>query len=201
MATLVLSRADGSNENFPFSGEPLTIGRHEECGVLLHSHSASSHHAVLRFDADGNFYLKDLGSSNGTRLNGMLIEESVLNDADQISFGDEVAAFYLEEVELGSAAEVELPEPAVQVLDAPVAAAVRARSAPMPAVVSRPVQRRYAAQDEGGGCGGMLAVALLFLLAFFGGLCVKHYNKTGNFLLNDLLVRLKKSDAGGGEGK
>jgi pSer/pThr/pTyr-binding forkhead associated (FHA) protein len=189
MATLVLSRDDGSSENFPFTGETLTIGRHEDCIVPLIHAAASSHHATIRFAEDGHYYIKDLGSSNGTRLNGTLVEESILNDGDHITFGDEVAAFYFEEVELNEPL-VEIPEPDIP---APVAVPVpapvtRALSGPMARKPSPP--RVYATRNEGGGCGSMFIIALLFISAFIAGLCVKHYNKTGSFLLKDLMARL-----------
>jgi pSer/pThr/pTyr-binding forkhead associated (FHA) protein len=186
MATLVLSRDDGSSENFPFTGETLTIGRHEDCIVPLLHPSGSSHHASIHFAEDGQYYIKDLGSSNGTRLNGALIEESVLNDGDHIAFGDEVAAFYFEEVELNEPL-VEIPEPD---LLASVATAPPPPLKTPPQVQSASTPHRYATRDEGGGCVSLLIINLLFVAAFIAGLCLRHYNETGSFLLKDLMMRL-----------
>lgn len=67
---------------------PLTtIGRAPSNTVRLDEAFVSSEHAVVEWRG-GQWWLEDLGSSNGTRLNGHLIEEpSILSAADEISFG------------------------------------------------------------------------------------------------------------------
>jgi pSer/pThr/pTyr-binding forkhead associated (FHA) protein len=190
MATLVLARADGTSENYQLDHDIMTIGRHPDSTVVLWSVSASSQHAALRMKDDGHYYLQDLGSSNGTRVNGVLIEEAQLSDNDQISFGDEAAAFFLVDVAPVTAAaapvmamqqEVPVARPAEPLPYRPV-------QPPMPA---RPRVRSYKPIDEdGSGCMTVFMVTALFLLAFFLGLTLRHYNKHGTFLLNDLTARL-----------
>jgi hypothetical protein len=77
-------------------GESYLIGRKSEKRGLfpeisLDADDAVSHkHAVLTRKADGGLSLKDLGSSNGTRLNGVDLAaetETALKDGDQITVG------------------------------------------------------------------------------------------------------------------
>jgi hypothetical protein len=64
---------------------PITIGRAPDCDCLLAEPSASRHHAQLR-RAGESWLLRDLGSRNGTRVNGMRVTEEVeVRPGDQIS--------------------------------------------------------------------------------------------------------------------
>jgi len=62
------------------------IGRMPDCGVQLLDASVSRYHAEVRARGDG-FAVVDLGSTNGTRVNGVRVSERVLHDGDELSFG------------------------------------------------------------------------------------------------------------------
>lgn len=64
-----------------------TIGRANECEVRLADTSVSRRHAEVRATADG-WAVADLGSTNGTKVNGAVITERKLKDGDTISVGD-----------------------------------------------------------------------------------------------------------------
>jgi hypothetical protein len=65
--------------------EELTIGRATDCDCLLGDDSVSRRHARLRRDG-GRWLLSDLGSRNGTRLNGLRITGEVeVRPGDQLS--------------------------------------------------------------------------------------------------------------------
>jgi hypothetical protein len=66
--------------------EPLVIGRLPECGVVLADSNVSRRHAELRRSGD-SVVLTDLGSTNGTRVNGAPIRERVLVSGDEVSVG------------------------------------------------------------------------------------------------------------------
>ena len=66
--------------------EPLSIGRLPECDVVLADKNVSRRHAEVRRQ-DGNILVVDLGSTNGTRVNGAGIKERVLADGDVITVG------------------------------------------------------------------------------------------------------------------
>ena len=68
--------------------EVSIIGRREDCAIVLPSNTVSRHHAQVRHDTGGAYYLSDLGSTNGTLLNGEpVIGEEPLNDRDEIGVG------------------------------------------------------------------------------------------------------------------
>jgi hypothetical protein len=65
----------------------LTIGRAEACNLVLPSLTVSRYHAELRRQG-GEWLLADLGSTNGTRLNGWRIDGPVaVRPGDQLTFG------------------------------------------------------------------------------------------------------------------
>ena len=82
LAELVLT--DG--RRVQIGSEPLVIGRLPECGVVLADSNVSRRHAELRRSGD-SVVLTDLGSTNGTRVNGAPVRERVLVSGDEVSVG------------------------------------------------------------------------------------------------------------------
>jgi FHA domain-containing protein len=70
----------------PVTG-PLRIGRAAECEIALKDSRASRQHARVHA-RDGHLVLTDLGSTNGTRVNGQRVREVVLGDGDRILVGE-----------------------------------------------------------------------------------------------------------------
>jgi hypothetical protein len=77
---------------FTLDDQPITIGRLEDCEVVLSDGRASRHHARIQPRAD-EFVVVDLGSTNGTKVNGMRTSEHVLVDGDVLVFGDTQLVF------------------------------------------------------------------------------------------------------------
>lgn len=73
-------------QRFVLDDEPVRIGRHPESEIVLADPKASRHHAEVRAHGDG-FVLRDLGSTNGTKVNGLPVGEHALVDGDDIAFG------------------------------------------------------------------------------------------------------------------
>ncbi len=73
-----------------------TIGRGRQAEVVLNDPNVSRQHAEIR-PRGGSWVLTDLGSTNGSQLNGRQIEGSeVLRDGDEIELGESVMTFTLE---------------------------------------------------------------------------------------------------------
>ena len=66
--------------------EPAVIGRMPDCAVPLSDPQVSRRHAEVRRD-DFGFQVVDLGSTNGTQVNGVVVKEHSLNDGDVIVVG------------------------------------------------------------------------------------------------------------------
>jgi hypothetical protein len=73
--------------------EPVTIGRMPDCTVPLADPNVSRRHAEVRRDGD-RVFLVDLGSTNGTRVNGVPVHQRQLVDGDVVTVG--ITAFRYE---------------------------------------------------------------------------------------------------------
>jgi hypothetical protein len=71
----------------PMSGTPMGIGRAPECELVLKDSRVSRRHARLAA-RDGVLVLTDLGSTNGTRVNGHRVSEVVLGAGDRVQIGE-----------------------------------------------------------------------------------------------------------------
>jgi hypothetical protein len=71
---------------------PVVIGRLPECTVVLSDPNVSRRHAELRRAGD-SVLVTDLGSTNGTRVNGERIREHYLTSGDEISVGSTTLVF------------------------------------------------------------------------------------------------------------
>ena len=65
----------------------LFLGRRRDCDVVLSSGAVSRRHAQLFF-RDGNWVIRDLGSTNGTRVNGIRVGRCRLRPGDRVALGD-----------------------------------------------------------------------------------------------------------------
>ena len=92
MAKLIWHRSNGGSQVFDVPGGEVTIGRDAGNTVWLDSGSVSKRHAILRISGDGGS-ITDLGSSNGTRLNGQPIKTGALHDGDHLEIGTEKLVF------------------------------------------------------------------------------------------------------------
>jgi predicted component of type VI protein secretion system len=62
------------------------IGRHQECDVRINSPKVSRRHCCLAMAYD-RVLIRDLGSRNGVRVNGRVVDESRLHDGDEVAIG------------------------------------------------------------------------------------------------------------------
>jgi len=86
MPTLVVKREDVMVKELELKQGELIIGRDDDCGLPLNDHSISNHHAkiITLFNAT---YIEDMGSTNGTFVNGKQVREHILHDGDVVTIG------------------------------------------------------------------------------------------------------------------
>ncbi len=86
MAKLVLSLNGVVQGEYDLSKERLTIGRKPDNDIQIDNLAVSGKHALVITILDDSF-LEDLGSTNGTYVNGKLIKKHALKDGDVIAIG------------------------------------------------------------------------------------------------------------------
>lgn len=76
-----------TNETFPLTAS-FSVGRSSSCDLPLADSKVSRKHAVINRQADGEYWLSDLGSANGTYVNQMRVAQPVrLRAGDEIRVG------------------------------------------------------------------------------------------------------------------
>src|ERR1044071_2358437 len=86
---------ESSGRRFPLGdGQSWAIGRGDGCAVLLDSRSVSRLHALIQRRDGGDLALVDLGSRNGSFVNGTRVSFPLaLKDNDRLVFGDQELVF------------------------------------------------------------------------------------------------------------
>jgi FhaA, N-terminal domain/FHA domain len=81
------------DKNHPLEGHgPWTIGRSQENDIVISDPNVSRRHARLS-RADNGFVVEDLGSTNGTLLDGAPIDRERIESGDELTFGQSTARF------------------------------------------------------------------------------------------------------------
>lgn len=71
----------------------MLVGREAHCDICIADSSVSRNHARLIMDDMGTWTIEDLGSTNGTKVNGHAVQRAELRFGDQITFGTTVMIF------------------------------------------------------------------------------------------------------------
>jgi hypothetical protein len=90
--SLHILEGDQIGSQFLLSKTETVVGRDRRCDIVLRDSEVSARHcAIVVFETVA--ILKDLGSTNGTALNGYLIKEDLLKDGDKIQTGTTTLQF------------------------------------------------------------------------------------------------------------
>ncbi len=158
MPQLHVSLPDSGDVTHDLQDAEITVGRISENALQIEDASVSSRHAVLTLDASGDYILRDIGSTNGTELNGREIEAETdhkLQDGDKVVFG-----------KIETSYKSENPAEARPLPEAEEVAAVVAETSARPADFSNasPFQKRQKEKDPIGL--GLIVLAVVAVLAF-----------------------------------
>jgi pSer/pThr/pTyr-binding forkhead associated (FHA) protein len=92
---LVVKDGQLSGKRWPLNKPSLTIGRGEDCDIVLPDRQVSRQHIKILHDAQG-FAVEDLGSKNGTYLNGLPVQGIArLQDGDEIQIALSVRLLFV----------------------------------------------------------------------------------------------------------
>ena len=94
-AHLVLLTGDKAGTHYPIKDDRMTIiGRDAQCQIRLQDPDASRRHAAIQ-PFGREFYIMDMGSTNGILINGQQEEKRILRHADKIILGRQEYQFLL----------------------------------------------------------------------------------------------------------
>ncbi len=76
----------GGGDSVPLIRESLTMGRRESCDICMRFPDISGTHCQLSF-RNGYWFVRDLNSTNGIKVNGTRVQEKVLHPRDELTIG------------------------------------------------------------------------------------------------------------------
>lgn len=91
----------GGGDNIVLKKDKLIIGRRETCDIVLRFGNVSGQHARMTLE-QGYWFLKDLGSRNGTKVNGYRISRKRLDPGAKISFAKHIYVMEYDPEALGA---------------------------------------------------------------------------------------------------
>jgi pSer/pThr/pTyr-binding forkhead associated (FHA) protein len=91
-AILQFGEGAANVDQYEIGDQEIAIGRSQQCHVVLEDKRSSRKHALIKRDGL-RFMLKDLGSANGTLVNGLRVDEHELQSGDQLQIGDTIFTF------------------------------------------------------------------------------------------------------------
>lgn len=172
--TITVPDKNAQPYRFQMDREVVTLGRGSENDIAIDSGSVSVYHAEMH-RIKGGYELRDLGSTNGIKFDGIRQDVIPLKSGSTVKIGDVAFDFSLTDEEQEALAREQpagLPpisrETERQPLDKPGP----------PRVVYAP------ARSSGGGFASAVLFLILAALAFFAGLAIRHQKETGGSLID-----------------
>ena len=99
-AALIVVAGGAEGSEFGIEREHLTMGRGPGVDLPFDDSSMSRQHAAIEFSNEG-FSIRDLGSTNGTRVNGSEIQGAELKHGDRIEIGEHAFQLIIEKRKRG----------------------------------------------------------------------------------------------------
>lgn len=144
---LVMHSGPTPGKVFPLEGDVITIGRESENGIVINDAEVSRKHTQFVFQG-GKFIITDLGSTNGTFVNGQrLTGQHILQPGEVISLGEQINLLFESVTQVDPNATMLSSGRPPAVTPRPVAATPPPASRPSSQPPSQPV---YAGQVPGG---------------------------------------------------
>ncbi len=91
-AYLIIKHGEDRGKDFKIIKDETTIGREKENDIVIVNPTVSRFHAKI-IRSEDKYYIEDLGSANGTMVNGLKVNKELLHDGDIIQLGDVVLVF------------------------------------------------------------------------------------------------------------
>jgi pSer/pThr/pTyr-binding forkhead associated (FHA) protein len=93
-ALLLVKRGPNAGSTFLLDQGTTTVGRSTEGDVFLDDVTVSRKHAIFERRADGVWFVRDVGSLNGTYVNGEQVDETKLASGDEVQIGRFKVTFF-----------------------------------------------------------------------------------------------------------
>lgn len=179
--TITVPDKNSQPYRFALDRKSVTLGRGSDNDIVIDDGSASVNHAVME-RIDGGYQLRDLGSTNGTKLDGKARDLIPLTDGSSVRIGDVAFDFSLSPEEKLTLAGETGGDASPILKEEAVAPRKQASNpvAPRPLLVS--------ANQPSAAASFFMTVVFLLLAAgaFFVGMSIRHQKDVGRSLVQDI---------------
>jgi pSer/pThr/pTyr-binding forkhead associated (FHA) protein len=93
-ALLLVKRGHSAGSTFLLEADVSSAGRNPDSAVFLDDVTVSRKHAVFERRGDGAWFVRDIGSLNGTYVNGEQVDETKLTSGDEVQIGKFKLTFF-----------------------------------------------------------------------------------------------------------
>lgn len=93
-ALLLVTRGPTAGSTFLLDDDVTSAGRNPDSAVFLDDVTVSRKHAVFERRGDGSWFVRDVGSLNGTYVNGEQVDETKLASGDEVQVGKFKLTFF-----------------------------------------------------------------------------------------------------------
>ena len=177
--TITVPEKNAQPYRFQLDRQTVGLGRGSENDIVIDSGSVSVRHAEMQ-RVVGGYELRDLGSTNGIKLDDARSEVIPLRNGITLKIGDASFDFALNDEEIDALAR----EQPVEITPLPGEAEPR-----LPVRRSQQIPARALSKSGGSGFGATLLLLILAAAAFFTGLAVRYQKETGGSLIEAIKVK------------
>lgn len=181
--TITVPEKTAQPYRFQLDRQVVTMGRGSENDIAIESGSVSVHHAEMR-RVDGGYELRDVGSTNGIKFDGVRKEVIPLKSGASVKLGDVTFDFLLTDEELESLSREQ------RTIDLPSAG--EPEENPREQAAAKIAKQRASiatTSSSGPGFGAILLFLILAAAAFFAGLAIRHQKDTGKSFIEALQMK------------
>jgi pSer/pThr/pTyr-binding forkhead associated (FHA) protein len=189
--TITVPEKNAQPYRFQLDRQSVTLGRGSENDIAIDCGSISLKHAEMR-RVEGGYTLRDLGSTNGIKLDGERSEEIALRSGISLKLGDVAFDFLLTDEER-EALSREKPYTESPVLREPEK--TPAELPPLKEIPPRPQRSLPMLKDKGIGGYGMLLLFVLAVVVFGAGMAVRFRKETGGSMIDAIRAKRQVTKA------
>ena len=99
-AMILIARGANKGSRFLVTADGATIGRSPSSAIFLDDVTVSRSHAVVEHSVSSNYLVKDVGSLNGTYVDGVVTNEKVLSNGSELHIGKYKLVFFINDKNL-----------------------------------------------------------------------------------------------------
>jgi len=181
--TISITNKQPQPYRFPLEREVVSLGRGSDNDISIQSESVSVHHAKMQ-RVPGGYELRDLGSTNGLKVDGQKLIFVKLRDGMTVRIGEADFVFQLSDDELETLRQEAGDEEEQKTATPEQTEAAESSEKPATPQNGAPISPDMPRSLAGMGGGAIVMLLILAAVAFFVGMMIRFQKETGESLID-----------------